>query len=217
MHNSLEMNPITYEFLVEVVVQSIEKDGEEYLRKLMQHFSSYNFEILNGRYERKTQTHDRLGNCNPHLWDVIEVRVNLKRKVSDIHSPSDYINNKLHQEIYDIFASFRKDVVPNDDKLDYVTWINERWRKFEIKSEEEKEFFMYYKIYLVRPMHNLIGNKKYVIETNELILKTRDGQKFYLAKENEINANFEVLTHTYWIPFSNIAVIEEIEKKGSPI
>lgn len=47
----------------------------------------------------------------------------MKRIAKDTHSPSVYAE-ELKNEIYQIFDSFRSDVVPNDDKLDYVTWIS---------------------------------------------------------------------------------------------
>ena len=124
---NLETNPISYKFIVGVTIQSVEKDGEKYLKKLMHHFSNYDFKIVNGTYERKSISHDRLGNHNPYHWDIIEVKLNLERLVKGIHSPSDYINNRLHGEIYRIFDWFRTHVVPNDSKLDYVSWINEGW------------------------------------------------------------------------------------------
>ena len=123
MKINVETNPITYKFLVNVVIQSIEKDGEEYLNKLMHHFSEYDFKIINGSYERKSISHDRLGNHNPHLWEVIMVKINLSRIVNNIHSPTDYIHNKLHNEIYEIFSKFNT----NDNKLDYIKWVEKYW------------------------------------------------------------------------------------------
>lgn len=127
MKIDIETNPITYKFMANIIIRSIEKDGEEYLKKLMYHYHKYNFKIINGCYERKSVSHDRLGNHNPYHWDIIQVELNLERVVNDIHSPSDYIHNQLHKEIYKIFDSFRSNVVINDDKLDYIFWINESW------------------------------------------------------------------------------------------
>ena len=115
--------------MVNVTIQSIEKDGEEYLKKLMYYYSNHNFKIINGSYKRESVIHDRLGNNIPYYLDVIRAELNLERIVKDIHSPSDYIKNKLHSEIYEIFDSFRNYIIPNDDKLDYVFWINEYWCK----------------------------------------------------------------------------------------
>lgn len=127
MKINIETNPIKYKFIIEVGIQSIEKNGEEYLKKLMYHYFEYDFKIINGSYKRDSKSHDRLGKFNPYHWDIIKVTLNLERDVEDIHSPSDYIDNQLRKEIYEIFDSFRTNIVTNDDKLDYVYWIGVSW------------------------------------------------------------------------------------------
>lgn len=127
MRINVETNPITYKFIVNITVQSIDKNGEIYLNKLMHHYHNYNFKIINGSYKRESVKHDRIGTHNPYGWDIIKVKLNLEREVKNIHSPEDYINNQLHKEIYQIFDLFRNHVVINDDKLDYINWINESW------------------------------------------------------------------------------------------
>lgn len=124
---NIELNPISYKFAISVKIQSIEKDGEMYLRKLMQYFSNHDFKIINSIYKKTTVAHDRIGDFNPYHWNVIEVELNLERLVKNIHSPYVYSDEKLTNEIYDTFDSFRTNVVKNDNKLDYVTWINVGW------------------------------------------------------------------------------------------
>lgn len=131
MKIDVETNPIIYKFMVNVKIQSIESNGEEYIKKLMHHYSSSNFKIINGSYVRESISHDRLGKHNPYHWKVIEVTLNLERVVENIHSPQDYIGSQLHNEIYEIFNWFNTHIVNNDDKLDYIKWINESWTTVE--------------------------------------------------------------------------------------
>lgn len=125
----IETNPIEYKFTVSITAQSVIKDGEEYLDKLMKYYSDHNFKIINGCWRRSSVSHNRLGEHNPYNWKVIISEIIIERTVKDIHSPSDYIDSKLHDEIYEIFNSFTEDVIKNSDNfnLDYIKWINESW------------------------------------------------------------------------------------------
>lgn len=125
--SSIETNPIEYKFTIRIIAQSVEKDGEDYINKLMEYYSDHNFKIINSGWERVSVSHNRLGDLNPYHWDVIIADISMERTVENIHSPYDYVNNKLHDEMYEIFRLFTKDVMKNSDDLDYIKWINESW------------------------------------------------------------------------------------------
>ena len=122
MKINIESNPITYVFNIDISVYSKEQDGEKYLSELMNHYNNFNFKIINGKYKREKKTHDRLGHKHPDglYWDIIYASISMELKVKNIYNPEDYIDNILEKRIYGIFDLFNK----NDDKLDYIWWIN---------------------------------------------------------------------------------------------
>ena len=122
MKINIESNPITYVFNIDISVYSKEQDGEKYLSELMNHYNNFNFKIINGKYKREKMTHDRLGHRHPDglYCDIIYASISMELKVKNIHNPKDYIDNILEKRIYGIFDLFNK----NDDKLDYIWWIN---------------------------------------------------------------------------------------------
>ena len=122
MKINIESNPITYVFNIDISVYSKEQDGEKYLSELMNHYNNFNFKIINGKYKREKMTQYRLSHRHPDglYWDIIYASISMEVKVKNIHNPKDYIDNILEKRIYGIFDLFNK----NDDKLDYIWWIN---------------------------------------------------------------------------------------------
>lgn len=118
----IEMEPTVYKFTMQLTVQSIEKDGEKYLERLMRYFHDCGFKILNGEWENIHVTHDRLGDvCNKNcIW----VKINMEHETSSTHNPDDYIDKYLKRKVYNIYDHFKGDLYNNSDKLDYIYWLN---------------------------------------------------------------------------------------------
>ncbi len=118
----IEMEPIIYKFTIELTVQSIEKDGERYLERLMRYFHDCGFRILNGKWENKYVLYDRLGvRCNENcIW----VKIKIEHKTSNTHNPDDYIDKYLKRKVYNIYDHFKDYLYNNSDKLDYIYWLN---------------------------------------------------------------------------------------------
>lgn len=117
----IEMEPIVYKFTMELTVQSIEKDGEKYIERLMRYFNDCGFKILNGKWSNIHVTHDRLGDvCDENC---ILVKINMEHETSSIHNPDDYINKYLKRKVYNIYDYFKGHLYNNRDKLDYVYWL----------------------------------------------------------------------------------------------
>ena len=138
MKIDVESNPISYKFTSKITIISTEiMNSEVYLEDLMNYFDRYNFKIINGTWKKVRKTHDRLGRAlDPESeYNAIIIELVLERIVDNIHSPSNYIEDELNDELYYIFDQFNT----NDSVTDYIEWISNAVTVVEDNEEDEEE------------------------------------------------------------------------------
>lgn len=135
MFIKIESKPTVYKFTGTIDIESLESDGEFYLKILMEFYSKHNFKTVNGNWKRDVAS--RLSNRHDSTYDeynVIKCELKVERIVTDTHSPSEY-NYRYYHEIYDVFKEFKEKYYPdNDDDLERISYASTRWAIEDIRK-----------------------------------------------------------------------------------